>query len=75
MGEFAALTLWGGAAVSAEAKASPIEGPSAYKVEGALAAYVRCKTVSGDGSAALTPDGAVAVFADTAAAPVEECRV
>jgi len=44
---------------------------AAHKVEGALAASTRCTIAPGDGSAARTPDGAVAAFADTAAVPVE----
>jgi len=42
-----------------------------HKVEGALADSARCKTAPGDGSAARTPDGAVAAFTDTTAMPVE----
>jgi len=57
--------------VSANAEAAPVEGPSAHKVEDALAASVRCKIAPGDGSAARTPDWAVAAFADTVAVPVE----
>ena len=34
---------------------------------------MRCKTAPGDGSAARTRVGAVAVFADTAVVPVEGC--
>jgi len=71
VGKFAALKPGGRAAVFANAKAAPVEEPSAHKVEEALAASAKCKTEPGDGSAARTPDGAVAAFADTAAVPVE----
>jgi len=71
VGRFAALKPGGGTAVFADAEAAPVEGPSAYKVEAALAASTRCTTAPGDGSAARTPDGAVAAFTDTAAVPVE----
>jgi len=37
----------------------------------ALGACARCKTASGDGSGARTPNGEVAAFADTVAVPVE----
>jgi len=71
VGKFAAPKPGGRAAVFADAEAAPVEGPSAHKVEGALAASARYKTAPGDGSAAQKPDRAVAAFADTAAVPVE----
>jgi len=46
-GEFAALTPGGKSAVSAEAKAAPVEGPSAQKVKGAFAASARQRLVTG----------------------------
>jgi len=68
VGKFAALKSDGRAAVSADAEAAPVEGPSAHKVEGST----RCKTAPGDGSAVQTPDGAPFAFADIAA--VNEIR-
>jgi len=59
------------ASVFAVAEAAPVEEPSAHKVEGAVGASTRCTAAPGDGSAARTPDGVVAAFADTAAVPVE----
>jgi len=69
--KFAALKPYGRAAVSAEAEASQ----RTTLVEGALAASARCKTASGDGSAARTSDGLVAAYADTVAVPDEGSRV
>jgi len=57
---FPALTSGRRAAVFAEAKAAPVEGPSTQKVEGASASLARCKTALGDESAAPSSDGAVA---------------
>ena len=71
VGKFAALKPGGRAAVSAEAEAASVKGPSAQTVEGALATSAMFKTAPGDGSEVLTPDGAVVAFADSAAVPVE----
>ena len=68
--KFAALKPCGRAATSAEAEAAQ----RTTLVEGALAASARCKTASGDGSAARTSDGLVAAYADTVAVPVEGSR-
>ena len=72
VGKFEALKSDGRATVSADAEAAPVEGPSAHKVEGTLAASTRCKTAPGDGSAVRTPDGTPSAFADIAA--VDEIR-
>jgi len=56
-------------AASARCKTAP--GLAASARCKTLAAPARCKTAPGDVSAARTPDGVVAVFADTAAVPVE----
>jgi len=71
VGKFAALKPGQRATVSADAEAAPIEGLSAHKVKRASAASTRCKKAPGDESAARTPDGTVAAFADIAAVPVE----
>jgi hypothetical protein len=67
VGRFAALKPGGRAAVFADAEAAHVKEPSAHKVDGVLATSARCKTAPGDESAARTPNGAVAAFADTAA--------
>jgi len=48
-----------------------LKSPQHTKFKGALAASARCKTAPADGSAARTPDGAVAAFAYTAVVPFE----
>jgi len=71
VGRFAALKPGGREAVFADDEVAHVTEPSVHKVQGALAASARCTTAPGDGSAARTPDGLVALFANNAAVHVE----
>ena len=56
---------------SSEAKAVLVQRGPVQIAEEAIAASTRTKTATGEGSAALTPEGAVVEYAKVAAAPIE----
>jgi hypothetical protein len=71
LGRFATLTPGGKVSTSSEAKAVLVQRGPVQIAEEAIAASTRTKTASGEGSAALTPEGAVVEYAKVAAAPIE----